>query len=143
NRIPDDVRERIRKLALEEPALSPREHGRFLANPSGGPTWISATTRSPAYVRGTVRANLCAAHQHHTAARCAASCHAIQIVECFGRGLWRSSERDHGRHHPDGNGGHLEELEVEPVDNCRADGSVFAHRHHVPLRESSQGLPWR
>jgi len=25
NRIPDDVRERIRKLALEEPALSPRE----------------------------------------------------------------------------------------------------------------------
>jgi putative transposase len=25
NRIPEDVRERIRKLALEEPALSPRE----------------------------------------------------------------------------------------------------------------------
>ena len=32
---------------------------------------------------GTVRANLCAAHQHHTAARCAASCHAIQIVSAL------------------------------------------------------------
>jgi transposase-like protein len=26
NRIPDDIRERIRKLALDEPALSPRRH---------------------------------------------------------------------------------------------------------------------
>jgi hypothetical protein len=117
-----------------------RHHRRLFADAYGDPARPAAAVRNSSYLGSPFRPDLHSAYQHAAVAGGDPAGGAVPFVERAGLGLRNLGHRDHGGHGHDGLCRDLAGLEMVAVRGRRPDRPVPVPRHHLPCRQSAEGV---
>ena len=117
--------------------------GAYSLTRTGDPARPDAAVRNSSYLGGPFRPDLHSPHQHAAVAGGDPAGGPVPLVERAGLGLRHLGDRDHGGHGHDGLCRDLAGLEMVADRGRRPDRAVPVSRHHLPRRQSVEGVRGR